>query len=130
MTVPGAVVAVADETAEAINESYVVRVGGSTRRLGSLSEGDEVPVWYFNGDPGDCTVMPMAVAGRFLRSEIGWAFVLIGGGVLSGMYLVDSFSAGAWFAGAALVVFAVCGRLIAARETMTAPAVSLEPARS
>ena len=58
------------------------------------------------------------------------AFVLIGGGVLSGMYLVDSFSAGAWFAGAALVVFAVGGRLIAARDTMTAPAVSLEPARS
>src|SRR5687768_1504429 len=32
---------------EAINESYVVRVGGSTRRLGSLGPGDEVPVWYF-----------------------------------------------------------------------------------
>ena len=63
---------------EAINESYVVRVGGLTRRLGSLSAGDEVPVWYFNGDPGDCTLMPMAVAGRFLRSEIGWTLVLIG----------------------------------------------------
>ena len=63
---------------EAVNESYVVRVGGFTRRLGSLRAGDEVPVWYFNGDPSDCTVMPMAVAGRFLRIEIGWMLVVIG----------------------------------------------------
>lgn len=63
---------------EAVNESYVVRVDGYTRRLGSLSAGEEVPVWYFNGDPSDCTVMPMAVAGRFLRSEIGWALAVIG----------------------------------------------------
>lgn len=63
---------------EAVNEAYVVRIGGLTRRLGSLSAGDEVPVWYFNGDPGDCTIMPMAVAGRFLRGEIGWTLVVIG----------------------------------------------------
>ncbi len=71
---------------EAVNESYVVRVGGLTRRLGSLTAGDEIPVWYFNGDPGDCTVMPMAVAGRFLRSELGWTLVVVGA-VITGLGL-------------------------------------------
>jgi len=58
------------------------------------------------------------------------AVVLIGGGLSSGMYLTDSLGAGAWFAGAVLVAFAVIGRSIAARETWTAPPASLEPARS
>ena len=58
------------------------------------------------------------------------AVVLIGGGLSSGMYLTDSLSAGAWFAGAVLVAFAVVGRSIAARETWTTPPASLEPARS
>ena len=58
------------------------------------------------------------------------AVVLISGGLLSGMYLTDSFSAGAWFAGGVLMIFAVAGRMIADRERQTTPPVSLEPARS
>ena len=58
------------------------------------------------------------------------AVVLISGGLLSGMYLTDSFSAGAWFAGGVLMIFAVAGRMIAGRERQITPPVSLEPARS
>lgn len=63
---------------EAVNESVVMRVDGLTRRLGSLSAGDEVPVWYRRGDPSDCTVMPTAIVGRLLPSEVGWGLVVIG----------------------------------------------------
>ena len=63
---------------ESVNESYIVRVDGFTRRLGSLSAGEEVPVWYRRGDPSDCTVMPAVVAGRWLPGHVGWALLALG----------------------------------------------------
>lgn len=64
-----------------------------------------------------------------MRMFAALAVVLIGGGLVSGIYLPGSFSASAWFAGSVLMAFAVIGRLLVARETLSAQP-SLEPARS
>ena len=51
-----------------------------------------------------------------MRTFAALAGLLVGGGVLLALYWSDSFSAGAWFTGATLLVFAVVGRAIALRE--------------
>lgn len=44
------------------------------------------------------------------------AALLVGGGVVMAMYLSSSFSVGAWYTGATLLVFAAVGRAIARRR--------------
>jgi hypothetical protein len=50
------------------------------------------------------------------------AAVVAGGGVAIAMYASSSFGVGAWYTGAALVLFAGVGRTIVARETRGTPA--------
>jgi hypothetical protein len=50
------------------------------------------------------------------------AAVVAGGGVAIAMYASSSFGVGAWYTGAALVLFAGVGRAIVARETRGTPA--------
>ena len=61
-----------------VRESYVVRVRGLTRRLGSLQEGAEVPVWYSTEQSLQSTLMPGAVAGTILSHHVGWSLLLVG----------------------------------------------------
>jgi hypothetical protein len=51
-----------------------------------------------------------------MRMFAALAGLLVGGGVLLALYWSDGFSAGAWFTGATLLVFAIVGRVIALRE--------------
>jgi hypothetical protein len=51
-----------------------------------------------------------------MRMFLVLAYLLVGAGVLIAMYWSDSFSVGAWFTGAILLVFAVIGRILAQRE--------------
>lgn len=51
-----------------------------------------------------------------MRTFAALAGLLVGGGVLLALYCSESFSAGAWFTGATLLVFAIVGRVIALRE--------------
>ena len=51
-----------------------------------------------------------------MRMFLVLAYLLVGAGVLIAMYWSDSFSVGAWFTGAILLVFAVVGRILAQRE--------------
>ena len=44
------------------------------------------------------------------------AGLLVGGGILIALYWSSSFSIGAWYTGATLLVFAIVGRIIALRE--------------
>ncbi len=44
------------------------------------------------------------------------AILLVAGGILIALYWADSFSAGAWFTGIILLVFAFVGRTVALRE--------------
>jgi hypothetical protein len=52
------------------------------------------------------------------------AAALMGGGVVIGMYLPDSFTPGGWFTGVVLLVFAVAAWRIAATEQQAAASVS------
>ena len=51
-----------------------------------------------------------------MRMFLVLAYLLVGAGVLIAMYWSDSFSVGAWFTGAILLIFAVVGRILAQRE--------------
>jgi hypothetical protein len=51
-----------------------------------------------------------------MRMFLVLAYLLVGAGVLIAMYWSKSFSVGAWFTGAILLVFAVVGRILAQRE--------------
>lgn len=52
-----------------------------------------------------------------MRMFAALAGVLVGGGVLIGLYGARTFSLGAWFTGGVLLVFAVAGRALVRRES-------------
>jgi hypothetical protein len=55
-----------------------------------------------------------------MRMFASLAALLVGGGVLIAMYLPNSFSVGAWYTGAILLVFAFLGRALLARDMRAA----------
>ena len=52
-----------------------------------------------------------------MRMFAALAGALLGGGVIIALYVADSFSPGAWYTAAVLLLFAIVGRVLVGRET-------------